>query len=195
MNEEGAVDEVEVLRTVKDALARVGPEARGRILKYVSEIYDLDPRREPTRVAGVPRAVLSSQPNTREMTFADRATLSPKEFLHEKQPQTDIERVACLAYYLSHYHNAPYFKTLDISKLNTEAAQLKFSNPAYAVVNATNAGLLASAGKGRKQISAIGERFVDALPDRDAAKSLLRHSRPRRTRKKSPAKGKTVTSK
>ena len=129
--------------------------------------------------------------NDRKLSFGDRATISPKNFLHEKQPKTGIERVACLAYYLAHYRDTPHFKTVDISKLNTEAAQLKFSNPTYTVVNAANTGLLTPAGKGAKQISAIGERFVDALPDRDDAKAVLASMRPRRRRKK-PAHAKKV---
>jgi hypothetical protein len=52
--------------------------------------------------------------------------------LAEKQPKTDIERIACLAYYLRHFRDAPFFKTKYLSSLNTEAAQQKFSNAAYA---------------------------------------------------------------
>ena len=81
-----------------------------------------------------------------------RTELSPKEFLLQKQPSTDVERVACLAYYLTTYRSMPHFRTVDISKLNTEAAQIKFANAAYTVTNATNAGFLVPAGKGNKQL-------------------------------------------
>ena len=84
--------------------------------------------------------------------------------MFEKQPNTDIERVACLAYFLTHYRDTPHFKTLDISKINTEAAQIKFSNAAQAVENATKAGLIVQSLKGQKQLSAIGEQYVQALP-------------------------------
>jgi len=47
--------------------------------------------------------------------------MSPKDFLLEKQPRTDVERIACLAYYLTHYRATPHFKTIDLSILNTEA--------------------------------------------------------------------------
>lgn len=94
-----------------------------------------------------------------------------------------MERVTCLAYYLTQYREQRYFKTLDISKLNTEAAQIKFSNPAKAVDNATSYGYLAPATKGNKQISAGGELFVDALPDRDAARAAMLNARPRRRAK------------
>jgi hypothetical protein len=80
----------------------------------------------------------------------------------EKQPRTDVERVACLAYYLTHYRDMPHFKTLDLAKLNTEAAQPKFSNAHYASQNALNMGYLAPADKGQRQLSAAGEQFYVA---------------------------------
>lgn len=119
-------------------------------------------------------------PVSREPNFSARTDMSPKQFCHEKDPRTDIERIVCLAYYLAHYRNQSDFKTLDLSKLNTEAAQLKFSNPTVAIHNAIKRGLITSAGKGAKQISAVGEIFVDALPDREKAKKALERLRARR---------------
>ena len=91
----------------------------------------------------------------------------------EKAPKTDVERVACLAYYLTHYKGTPHFKTLDISQLNTEAAQPKFSNAGYSTNNALKLGYIVSSTKGHRQLSALGERFVQVLPDRKAAKEVL----------------------
>jgi hypothetical protein len=103
----------------------------------------------------------------------------------QKQPRTDVERVACLAFYLMHYRNAPHFKTIDISKLNTEAAQSKMSNAHVAVNNATQTGYLVPAVRGAKQISAAGEVFVQALPDREAAKTAMVKVKPRKKSRKS----------
>jgi hypothetical protein len=104
--------------------------------------------------------------------------------MFEKQPRTDVDKVACLAYYLSHYRDTPHFRTLDISKLNTEAAQVKFSNPAVAVDNAVKRNFLVPAPKGNKQLSTLGEQFVQALPDRDKAKAIIVTARPRRKARK-----------
>jgi hypothetical protein len=104
----------------------------------------------------------------------------------QKQPKTDVERVACLAYYLTHYRDTPHFKTLDISKLNTEAAQVKFSNPTVAVDNATKMTYLVPATKGNKQLGLIGEQFVLALPNRDKAKEVMSQARPRRKSRRQP---------
>ncbi|MGH7747736.1 MAG: hypothetical protein ACREQ5_23700, partial [Candidatus Dormibacteria bacterium] len=81
-----------------------------------------------------------------------------------------------------HYRDAPHFKTVDISALNIEAAQPKFSNTSVAVDNARAKGFLVPSTKGNKQISAAGERYVELLPDRDAARGSMATVR-RRTRR------------
>ena len=115
--------------------------------------------------------------------FSNRPVLSVKDFIFEKNPATDSERLACLDYYLTHYMETPHFKTVDLTRLNTEAAQRGFSNPSVASSNAIRDGFFVSASKeGYKQLSAMGERFVHALPDREAAQLVrqriaTRHSR------------------
>lgn len=177
-------NERETLQGILSALEQVSEEGRERILRTVSTFYELDLSNGPRVIASEPRQAVHITTNDGKLNFADRETLSPKAFLHEKQPKTHVERVACLAYYLAYHRDTPHFKMIDISKLNTEAAQLKFSNPAQAVKDAIASGLVVPAGKGARQISAIGERFVDALPDREDTKAVLGRMRPRRSRKK-----------
>jgi hypothetical protein len=192
MNEENATaDDREIHKATKDIIDRLADfdnETRRRVFRRAMGFFELDmlPSVGTATPFQTDLSKSSAPPNRRDagvQHFADRSELPPKEFLFQKQPRTDIERIACLAYYLTHYRDTRHFKTIDLSKLNTEAAQIKFSNTAFAVVNATNAGLLASAGKGSKQLSALGERYVDALPDRDAAKEILASMRFRRRRK------------
>jgi len=185
-------DEHAALSQVVEALKYLEHDGRLRILKAVAMFYEVPMERGSaiaTRLAN-DKSMNTEHPGhltSREPKFSGHADLSPKQFLEEKQPRTDVERVACLAFYLAHYRDTPHFKTVDISSLNTEAAQFKFSNAALAVNNAAYRGLLTSAGKGFKQISALGERFVAALPDRDNAKSVLAQIRIRRQRGKSRA--------
>ncbi len=127
---------------------------------------------------------LQSSPSRAIANISLESDVSPKDFLLEKLPGSNVERVACLAYYLTHYRDTPHFKTTDINKLNTEAAQPKFSNPAVAVNDSSKARLLVASGKGNKQLSAMGEQFVLALPNRDQAKSILNKMRPKRKAKK-----------
>lgn len=104
-------------------------------------------------------------------TQADRS--GAKAYMSEKKPGSDIERVTCLAYFLTHYLNSPTFQTRDLSKLNTDAHQPKLSNPTVAVNNASRQRYLTPAGGGKKRITTIGEEVVRALPDREAVKQVL----------------------
>ena len=85
---------------------------------------------------------------SREPIFSSPEEPTPKEFLLQKQPKTNVERVACLAYYLARYRKIEAFKTIDISKLNTEAAQTKLTNASNTVNDAIKAGFLAAAEQG-----------------------------------------------
>jgi hypothetical protein len=188
MSTDVEVDERVVHAAVNDVIGRVldfDDDTRRRIFR-TAETF-LFGANATTAVNPIAQRVAESPrgQSVRVTSFTQNEELSPKDFLFRKQPQTDVERVACLAYYLTHYRDTPHFKTIDISLLNTEAAQVKFSNAAYAVANAANAGLLVSAGKGAKQLSAQGERYVEALPDRAAAKEVLAGIRSRRARKAS----------
>jgi hypothetical protein len=120
--------------------------------------------------------------------FSGRTEISPKEFILEKEPKTDLERLTCLGYYLTHYRNHPYFKTEDLSKLNTDAAQRQFSNAAYTAKNAVRDGYFVQAPKkGFRQLSALGEQYVQALPDREAATKLRQRMRTHTWRSRSKA--------
>ena len=175
------MDDVEALSTIVALLKQLEPDAQKRVLSSVQTFLGIAAQARDHSSPSEPRGISDS---TQE--FSRDRTLSPKEFLHDKRPGTDVERVACLAYYLTHYRSTPHFKTIDISSLNTEAAQPKFSNAAVPVDNARQVGLLVPATKGNKQISAVGEKFVELLPDRDAAREALRTFRPRTRNIKKP---------
>jgi len=164
--------EIDALGKILQILEALDERARNRILNTVDTFFGRRGASDPGElVSGVSTSKVDEGKPYSEVQFSKQTPPSPKAFLLEKQPQTDVERVACLAFYLAHFRDMPHFKTVDISKLNSEAAQLKLSNTAYAVSNAKTAGYITGATKGSAQISAAGERFVLALPDRERAKS------------------------
>ncbi len=177
-------DDFELLKRIIECLRPLDDDGKVRLLKSAITFLRLDAG-FGTGSAGTtqPGASASGSPHL-SSSFSTRTEMSPKQFLNEKQPANDIERVVCLAYYLTHFRNMPEFKTLEISKLNTEAAQPKFSNPSVPVDNATRRGFLVATSGWNKQLGAIGEQFVQALPDRDLAKSVLERVRMRKPRKK-----------
>ena len=186
---ETSFDDLAAFNQVVSAMSSLSSEGRLRLFRTVATYFDLpsvgssNTHLTSSAVLPAPPAISASQ--TKPGFFSEDRSISPKQFLFGKRPQTDIERVTCLAFYITHYRDTPHFKTLDLSKLNTEAAQIKFSNPNAAVDNATQAGLLAQSGQGQKQISAIGELYVQALPDRVAAREAAAKARHRKPRAKS----------
>jgi hypothetical protein len=181
-------DDLTVFNEVVSALKKLEVERREGVLDAVITFLEMEGR---TRKSDLKHGGGELEPVSGG--FSEDRSISPKEFMLEKHPRTDVERVACLAYYLTHYKDLPHFKTIDLSTLNTEAAQAKFSNAAFSVNNASKMGYLVPATKGHKQLGAIGEKFVRALPDRDAAKEVMAQTRPRRKTRK-PIKRQLVKS-
>lgn len=183
-----AVDEAVALNSLVSALAPLDQVSRVRLLRTVSTFFELTVTELYPEAAPPQRIAATSGENdgrnAANPSFSEDRSLSPKAFLLDKRPQSDVERIACLAYYLTHYRDEPHFKTLDLSKLNTEAAQIKLSNPTRAVDNATGAHFLIPAGQGKKQLSAIGEVYVQSLPDRSAAREAIADLKRRRAKAK-----------
>jgi hypothetical protein len=168
-----------VFINVVGQLRRLDGDTRRRMLWTLAVHFgDSAPPTSPAPLAEVSGvAGPQDQPSSR---FSEDRSPSPKQFLAEKRPRTDVERVTCLAYYLAHYRSQPQFKTADLSMLNSEAGFPKFSNATMAVDNATRSSYLLPTSKGSKQISMLGELYVEALPDRERAKATASEHRPRR---------------
>jgi hypothetical protein len=185
------MDDVEALSSILALLKQLEPDAQRRVLHSVETFLGIAGHRGSNKIISDQLADDRSSGSPATGFSADR-TISPKEFIRDKHPVTDVDRVTCLAYYLTHYRDTPQFKTIDISTLNTEAAQPKLSNASVAVDNATRDGYLVAAAKGNKQISAAGEKYVELLPDREAAKEALRTYRGRPRLRKRKTKNKTA---
>jgi hypothetical protein len=181
--------ELEAFSTIVRTLQALSPTAQKRVTASILTFLGISMSGGNSVAIASPLLQIARDRSQAEPRFSDDRAPSAKEFLREKRPSTDVERVACLAYYLTHYMGIAQFKTLDVSKLNTEAAQLKFSNPTVAVDNATRAGLLVPATKGAKQISDLGELYVQALPDKEAARSAISHARRRRKKRRTKTVG------
>lgn len=105
--------------------------------------------------------------------------LDAKTFVKNKNPRSETQRVACLAYYLNHAMDVQAFKTTDITKLNKDARGPDF-NVTRALDNASRAtcGFLSAIGQGQKQLTAFGEEIVEALPSQEAVRELETTKKP-----------------
>lgn len=172
------------LQTIIEVLSDLPQEAQRRLLTAASVFLDIGDANIGNRASEVAVQDRASLANSQQRySFTGHSDLSPKDFVLEKRPQTDVDRIACLAFYMTHYRDTPHFNTTDLRELNSEAAQVNFSNPTQAANNALRAGLLTTAGKGKKQLTAAGEQYVAALPDTQAARAAAAAASPKRTRR------------
>jgi hypothetical protein len=169
---------IDFVNQILAILEPIPDDQKIRILKILNVYFGLEV--EPPQPIRSGATQIDSSGQSSRLGFGQDLPISPKDFLFEKQPRTDVERIACLAFYLANYRETPYFKTVDLSNLNTEAAQPKFANAAVSSNNAQKMGYLASAGHGSRQLSAAGEQFVRALPDRETAKKVMESAHRRR---------------
>ncbi|MEQ9408200.1 MAG: hypothetical protein RIK87_10765 [Fuerstiella sp.] len=174
--------EIDALASVLGALEGLEPEQQAFVYKTAGERLGLN---VPLQKHRSNRTESRIEDDVDDDHVDRDDSLTVKQFMREKQPKTDAERVTCLAYYLTHHRDEPKFKTKSITLLNTEAAQPKMTNPSQTMKNATIQNhYLAAAGTGHKQITALGEDVVEALPDKEAVKAVLENSHRRKPRKK-----------
>lgn len=162
--------EPDAIKEVLRALAPLKAAQQIRVINFV--LATLQPAAPAVKAAGGVRIPIH---NT-------QIDVDAKTFLAQKKPTNDSERIACLAYYLVHARAQAKFVNLDITTLNTDAAQRGFGNPAASIKNAIDqSGYLAAGGDGSRQITARGEAVVEALPDREAVRRAQEeHPGPRR---------------
>lgn len=172
-----------VVQRMIDLLEPLDDAARARVLRTVATYFEISMTAHHYQ-SPVSHSTAAAAPSHRDPVFSGHEPISPKDFIKQKDPVTDVERAMCLAYYLAHYRDVPSFKTSDIAKLNTEAAQRKFANAAYTVNNAATTGYFVAAAGGHRQLSSMGEQYVEALPDRQAARSMMKEAAAKRRRSK-----------
>ncbi|MET4922131.1 hypothetical protein P3L51_07150 [Streptomyces sp. PSRA5] len=180
--------ELKAMHALFEMLSPLGNQARNRAVRWLLDVLEMDSR---DLQSDLPESVHVNFPPGGS-SFPQKGvedTPTPRSFMSQKKPNSLVERIACLAYYLSTYRDTPHFKTSDLVSLNTEAAAPKFGNPSRDSDNADRQnGYLVTAGRGLKQITPRGEAVVQALPDREAVSAALRENpyRARRPRDASP---------
>jgi len=172
--------EVKAMEAAFNALSGLKPEEKGRELSWLWEKLEIDGALPAVPQPGSSSASPQPAPVANVGVGPRGEAPTAKNFIAQKYPKTNVERVTCLAYYLTHYKGTPQFKTKELRALNTEAAQPKFSNAAVAVMNAAGSKYLSPAGGGKKQITVLGEKLVDTLPGRELVKNLPRRRSGRR---------------
>jgi hypothetical protein len=170
--------ELKTMEIICNAFESLGPSARQRAVQWLLGALGAQDDLPITSAMLPEQQNLNGdgQQEVRE-TVGNQTTiiatdLSPKEFMSQKHPQSTVERISCLAFYLTHYRAKPMFTGAEIEALNREAAGPTI-NRYRDMDGARRAGYLAAAENRTTQITTKGEELVNALPNREAAKAVL----------------------
>lgn len=181
----GFAKELQAIQKMLDVLEPLDEPARLFAFKTVSERLNIaiPAGNQSQKGAGAGGQLLAAS-----VTLGGQAGVQEeKKFVSAKKAQKDTELVTCIAYVLKN-RGVHVFKTEELTKAATELATRALTNMSATARDAVNAGYLAKAGGGRKQISPLGEAVVDALPDRTAVANAIAEMKPRRRARKKAAK-------
>jgi len=167
MKKQSRQSDIEALAKVVAAVELLEPPQQIWVLQTAASRFSLT-----TNQLQQPGAKSKSDEITAALGSGD-GEASPKEFLNAKNPRTQVQRIACLAYFLSKRRRTPRFNTRQLADLNSEAGWHGFSSPSVCVENASKAKLLSLAGGGNKQLTSLGKALVDALPNQEFVKEIM----------------------
>src|SRR5437867_4435341 len=111
-SETDSLQEFNALQAVIRALQPLDNDGRRRIVDAVRTFLRINGPSRPVSVVGSPDSGEGRASRPSYPAFSEDRSMSPKEFMFLKQPRTDVERIAVLAYYLTHFHDVQHFKTL-----------------------------------------------------------------------------------
>lgn len=113
--------------------------------------------------------IQDSTPTEGPKARADSTNGSIYDYVREKGPKNEYQRVAVLAHYLEKNRNMESVTARDVVDANTEARQPRFSNISTTMNRSSGVyKYINSLSRGVYQLSATGLDLVNALPDQSA---------------------------
>jgi hypothetical protein len=164
MSEQNTDPELQAMQQVIKALESLENDARTRVLTYVFQRLGLSlatptPVPAPIEPRTPAPATIPAAPGLAGTTFADI-----RSFKEAKQPKSDNQMAALVAYYLKEVAPANDRKDAisqeDIEKYFKQAGFPLPNRPAMTLVNCKHAGYFDSAGVGLYRLNPVGHNLV-----------------------------------
>jgi hypothetical protein len=179
------IDPADALKAVTTALEPLPDAEKQWVLQSAASRWTLTVQvQNPAGGGGGPGAgVIGAQNDNLQAALTSK---DARAFMRAKKPATDVQRVACLAYFHMKTTGQRTFTSEDIQSIHTDSGGSKM-NFTRALDNATRRSRYISTIRGReKQLTTLGEDVVDALPDQKKVAEVeetAQHSRRGRRRK------------
>ena len=165
-----ASDDLDAVRTIVETLGTFEPEEQQRILRWTIEKIGLRPLFGPTAPAGSAISVSSAAPyvpssHSPATTSSTHGTVDIKTFIDQKQPRSDVQFAATVAYYLR--FEAPqgerkdFINGDDLQEACRKANRDRLTKPYQTLMNAHTLGMLDKGSeKATFVINTVGENLV-----------------------------------
>jgi hypothetical protein len=187
------MDDLEAVRKVVEALEGLDAKDKERVLRWAREKLGLTPQAQEPSAAPPGRNV----PPATSTTPSSAQGLDIKSFMQKKNPSTDMQFAATVAYYYRFEAPAHLRKDSitsgDLQEACRQVDRDRLPRPAQTLVNAHSQGLLDRGERGSYVINTVGENLVAmALPSGEKTRPTARAmNRSGKKAKKVRAKRKT----
>jgi hypothetical protein len=206
MNATKTTDDLDAVRVLTEALKDFGPEDQQRIFRWAAERLGLpQPFGQAAPLSNAAAVILPSQGAVHTPTGVSQAAPSQdiKSFVLAKNPRSDIQFAATIAYYFQ--FEAPQSERKDsitgddLLDACRKAGRDRLKNPGQTLRNAHQQGLLDKAGDaGHFSVNTVGENLVAMTlpgdmtsavrPSKKAKKGTAKAAAPKKSAKKASAK-------
>ncbi len=202
MSDSAMDKELEAIKTIANALKPLDPEVRRRVLQYAIQHLGIAevPSGAIPAAAPTPRASANDTQPRQPGPDTTQRIVDIRTFKHEKDPKSDVQMAALVAYYLAKLAPADLRKesimSADITTYFDQAAYPLPNEARMTLVNAKNAGYLDSAGRGQYKLNPVGHNLVaHNLPKSGGGDAPQRRRRKKVSKKPGKKKGKSGRSK
>lgn len=177
----------EEIKTILHGREKVEQE---RIIRWVCESLGIGTA--PTRTGGAEsvheQPIVASADSIAASSGAAQRTTDIRSFVQEKQPKSDVQFVAVVAYFYRFMAPPSDRKEAigsgDLQTAARLAQRAVFKEPSMTLNNSVNQGYLDRAGRGEYQLNAVGENLVAmTLPGTSGGRDTGKRTAGRRSRK------------
>ena len=161
-------DDLEAVRTIAAALSGFSPEEQERILRWVREKVGLAPNPRTVPEIRVPQPPLVKPARPPELAETPQAPASGKDlksFATSKNPRSDVQFAATVAYFYR-FEAPPEQRKNEIDSAALQdacrlAGRARLPHPSMTLTNAKNQGLIDKGSEtGKYAINTVGENLV-----------------------------------
>jgi hypothetical protein len=196
----GSASDFDVAKSVTELLEKLDKGRQELVLRWVRESLHLDPVPPLPHTAqpGAPVTTSTATSSPGPGTPIQGAIVDIKAFVEQKQPKSDMQFSAVVAYYYRFVAPPDQRREMIDGQVLQDAARLagrpRPARPHMTLTNAKNQGYLDNSGRGEFKLNTVGENLVAMTLPGDASTPRSPSSRARskapkpKSKKKSKAK-------